>query len=136
MPMIYPITNNYNGDGVIPLAMREADEILRKSIYESYSIKRLWNERDYFMKQERDMPMGMIKLPNDDDDDDDDNDEFDYNFNELRQNILKTLVIDTLERIETLYSQNLCRLNTIVEVFIETIKVNRLDYNLNFAELN
>ena len=37
--MIYPITNNYNGDGVIPLAMREADEILRKSIYESYSIK-------------------------------------------------------------------------------------------------
>ena len=61
--MIYPITNNYNGDGVIPLAMREADEILRKSIYESYSIKRLWNERDYFMKQERDMPMGMIKLP-------------------------------------------------------------------------
>lgn len=44
-------------------------------------------------------------------------------------------MIDTLERIETLYSQNLCRLNTIVEVFIETIKVNRLDYNLNFAEL-
>lgn len=136
MPMIYPITNNYNGDGVIPLAMREADEILRKSIYESYSIKRLWNERDYFMKQERGYADGYDKTTKNDDDDDDDNDEFDYNFNELRQKYPeKTLVIDTLERIETLYSQNLCRLNTIVEVFIETIKVNRLDYNLNFAEL-
>ncbi|KAF6061860.1 N1221-like family protein [Candida albicans] len=136
MPMIYPITNNYNGDGVIPLAMREADEILRKSIYESYSIKRLWNERDYFMKQERGYADGYDKTTKNDDDDDDDNDEFDYNFNELRQKYPeKTSVIDTLERIETLYSQNLCRLNTIVEVFIETIKVNRLDYNLNFAEL-
>ena len=102
--------------------MREADEILRKSIYESYSIKRLWNERDYFMKQERGYADGYDKTTKNDDDDDDDNDEFDYNFNELRQNILKTLVIDTLERIETLYSQNLCRLNTIVEVLLKPLK--------------
>lgn len=43
--------------------------------------------------------------------------------------------IESIERVELLYSRNLSRLHTIVEVLMETIKVNRLDYNLNFTEL-
>ncbi|KAI5965114.1 FAR11 [Candida theae] len=124
MPFIYP--NEYQDDcsSNVPYAMLEADEILKNSVYESYSVKRLWSEREKFMKQER----GYVDAY-------DDKDEFDYSFGELRlerpENIAE---IDSLERVERFYSETFFRLHSIIEVFMEIIKANRIDRNLSLYE--
>lgn len=130
MPFIYPTVNNGNEDILtVPYATKEADEILRNSIYESYSIKRLWNERQKFMKQER----GYINEYEQEKELGED--EFEYNYEELLKRYPNHhRQVETLKRVETIYSRNLSRLHSISEVLLETIKVNRLDYNLNFAE--
>ncbi|RCK65568.1 Factor arrest protein 11 [Candida viswanathii] len=126
MPMIYP-----NGDDNtlnVPFAMKEADEILKKAVYESYSTKRLWKEREIFMRQERGLLM-CTRMKSQ-------SDEFEYDYHELKARFPdRKREIEAMERVELLYSNNLSRLHTIVEVLMETIKVNKLDYNLNFAEL-
>ncbi|KAL6451427.1 LOW QUALITY PROTEIN: FAR11 Factor arrest protein 11 [Candida maltosa Xu316] len=130
MPMIYP--NDGESALNVPFAMKEADEILKNAVYESYSTKRLWKEREMFMQQERgyvDTYKNKNKHPKD-------LNEFDYDFVGLKAKFSENLPeIESMERIETLYAKNLCRLHTLVEVLMETIKVNRLDYNFNFAEL-
>ncbi|KAG7660597.1 FAR11 [[Candida] subhashii] len=131
MPFIYPTAN---GNTVtVPYATKEADEILKKSIYESYSIKRLWNERQKFMKQER----GYInEYEQEEQGNQSKEDEFEYDYEKLKdKHPANQREIESMQRVETLYSGNVCRLHTIAEVLLETIKVNRLDYNLNFAEL-
>lgn len=127
MPMIYPNDDANNSN--VPFAMKEADEILKRAVYESYSTKRLWKEREIFMKQERGFSdvCDVAKVQNDDNE---------YDYEDLKQKYPeRALEIESMERVELLYSRNLCRLHTIVEVLMETIKVNRLDYNLNFTEL-
>ncbi|EGW30064.1 factor arrest protein 11 [Spathaspora passalidarum NRRL Y-27907] len=112
----------------VPLAMKEADEILKNSIYESYSIKRLWNEREKFMIQER----GYVNEYQEEQP----KDEFDYDYDDLKQRFPEKMdVIELLQRVDKMYAANVSRLYTVVEVLMETIKVNRMDYNLNFAEL-
>ncbi|RLV89986.1 Factor arrest protein 11 [Spathaspora sp. JA1] len=146
MPFIYPnlpTASSYQPENAeegdisssvtVPVAMKEADEILKNSIYESYSIKRLWNERQKFMTQER----GYIneyepkKI-----EEEDEADEFNYDYDKLKQTYPDKIdVIELLQRVDDLYSANVSRLYTLMEVLVETIKVNRMDYNLNFAEL-
>lgn len=128
MPMIYPTDDNNNLN--VPYAMKVADEILKKAVYESYSTKRLWKEREIFMKQER----GFSDVY--EDEEGTHKDEFEYDYEQLMKEFPdRQQEIESIERVELLYSRNLSRLHTIVEVLMETIKVNRLDYNLNFTEL-
>ncbi|KAK6201221.1 factor arrest protein 11 [Scheffersomyces amazonensis] len=139
MPFIYPNLSSMvdNSENVeVPYAIKEADEILKQSIYESYSIKRLWDERQRFMKQER----GYIGEYGDEKVKSDENDNID-NINETDD--MKDLFekypnykseIKSIMRTEKFYNKNLTRLNTFIEVLVDTIKYNRLDYNLNFAE--
>lgn len=124
MPFIYP-NESLDGSGPnIPVALLEADEILKNSVYESYSIKQLWSERAKFMKQER----GYVNAY-------DDKDEFDYSFDELRNEYPDKLSeIDSLERVEQFYSTTFFRLHSLIEVFLEIIKNNRADKNLSLYE--
>lgn len=124
MPFIYPNESLDGGGSNVPLAMLEADEILKNSVYESYSIKRLWSEREKFMKQER----GYADAYND-------KDEFDYSFDELRNEYPEKISeINSLERVERFYSTTFFRLHSIIEVFLEIIKSNRIDKNLSLYE--
>ena len=124
MPFIYP-NESLNDSGTnVPYAMVEADKILKHSIYESYSIKRLWSEREKFMKQERGYADAY-----------DDKDEFDYSFDDLRKEYPEKLSeIDSLERVERFYSKTFFRLHSIIDVFVEIIKNNRVDKNLSLYE--
>ncbi|KAI5959761.1 FAR11 [Candida pseudojiufengensis] len=123
MPFIYP--NDEEKNSSVPLAIVEADEILKNSIYENYSLKRLWNERDKFMKQERGYETSYA-----------DKDEFDYNFEVLIEKFpSKTKEIESLKRVESFYSKTYFRLSSIIEVFMEVLKNNRIENNLTFYEL-
>lgn len=124
MPFIYPKTN----EAEVPYAIKEASDILKNSVYESYSNKQLWNERQKFMIQER----GFI-----DEYDDDKSyqfDEFEYSDDLFEKYPDRKDEIHSLLRVESFYKKNLCRFHSLVLILIETMKSNKLDYSLNFAE--
>ncbi|KAI5970175.1 FAR11 [Candida margitis] len=122
MPFIYPNENSCGSS--VPLAMLEADEILKKAVYESYSIKRLWSEREQFMKQER----GYADAYND-------KDEFDYSFDKMRGEYCgNTSEINSLERVEEFYAKTYFRLHSVIEVFLDIVKSNRVEKNLSLYE--
>ncbi|ABN65029.2 Factor arrest protein 11 [Scheffersomyces stipitis CBS 6054] len=133
MPFIYPnasdMTPCTSSDGVeVPYAIKEANEILKDSVYESYSIKRLWDERQRFMKQER----GYVNEYGDEAPDElqeENYDNIDYGFKSRSRSEIRSI-----RRVEDFYSKNIVRLHTFIQVLVETIKSNRMDYNLNFAE--
>ncbi|KAI5950344.1 FAR11 [Candida jiufengensis] len=123
MPFIYP--NDEKTNSTVPYALVEADEILKNSINESYSSKRLWSEREKFMKQERGFESSYK-----------DKDEFDYDFVELKKQFPnKSSEIGSLLRVETFYTKTFFRLSSLIEVFMEILKNNRIENNLNFYEL-
>lgn len=124
MPFIYPKADEVE----VPHAIKEASEILKTSVYESYSNKQLWNERQKFMIQER----GYINEY-------EENTSYQFNEFEYSEDLYekypdKIDEIESLLRVESFYKTNLVRLHSMVQIFIETIKSNRFDYNLNFAE--
>lgn len=121
MPLIYPNT----GEVEIPFAIQEANNILKNAVYESYSLKKLRNERHRFMIQER----GNITEY-----DTQDTDEFTYDTKLLGRYPEKAKEINSLLRVELFYKTNLPRLSSLVQILIETIKSNQYDYNLNFPE--
>lgn len=130
MPFIYPVSE----DVQIPYAIEEADKILKNSVYDSYSNKRLWGERQKFAAQERgyvneyEIESSELKL-----------DEFDYDQAQLLKKYpKKELEIQSLIRIEKFYSKNLKRLANIIDVLINTIDSTKLNHNLSSieAELN
>lgn len=128
MPFIYPTLNDTLDDSKlnIPYAIGEADEILKNSIYESYSVKKLWSERQRFMKQERGFKSEYQA---------NDRSEFDYDESLYEKFPEDTACIRSILYVEQFYKNNLTRFYSFVQVLIETIKLNRLDYNLNFPEL-
>lgn len=131
LPFLYPndsstVQDTLEGSNMtVPYAIQEADNILKNSIYESYSAKRLWAEKMRFMRQER----GYSSEYRNHDEDDDINENLCSQYPD-DQNVIKSLI-----RVEHFYKANLKRLNSLVQVLMETIKVNRMDYNLNYAEL-
>lgn len=142
MPFIYPTSDEME----IPYAIKEADTILKNSIYESYSNKQLWEERQAFMRQER----GFVSEYETEKEKEKDNNEnetekqnekefekgtFDYDDELLCKFPEKADVIHSLLRVESFYSENLVRLNSLIEVLVETIRSNKFDYDLNFPEL-
>lgn len=184
MPLIYP--NASENILTVPFAIEEADKILRSSIYESLSTKRLWNERLKFMKQERgylneyekkENLKGYLKEPLEDipvsrgpnvlSGSNEENlekkssqlsqediylniDEFDYdetiydaekNFKSTNPKVSSKPTSNTrsaarsILRVEKFYKSTLPHLHTFIQVLIETLKYNTLDYNLSYAEL-
>lgn len=139
MPFIYP--NGGTDDVQVPYAIEEADKILKLSIYESYSIKRLWDERQKFMMQER----GFVNEYENEKDEDEEKEEeketeeeksgFEYSESMYATYPDNHDEIKSLLRVESLYANNLHRLHSVMQVLIETIKSNTYDYNLNFAEM-
>jgi len=128
MPFIYPnvtstVDNTENTE--VPYALKQADEILKSSIYESYSTKRLWYERQKFMKQER----GFVNEY-----EVDDPNEFEYDELLFRKYPKKKREIMSILRVEKFYSKTLTHLHTFIQVLVETIKANKYEYNLNYAE--
>ncbi|KAK6461631.1 factor arrest protein 11 [Scheffersomyces coipomensis] len=150
MPFIYPNLSSLvdtSSDNVeVPYAIKEADEILKNSVYESYSLKRLWDERQKFMKQERgylseydkDKTEKQQQKPKTDSIDIDD-----VNDDTVEKDKSKLYdlypdhksEINSILRVERFYNKNLVRFNAFIEVLVDTIKYNRLEYNLNFAEM-
>ncbi|ODV77147.1 factor arrest protein 11 [Suhomyces tanzawaensis NRRL Y-17324] len=127
MPFIYPNTEgDLQGlDTNVPLAIKEADRILKDSVYESYSKKRLWEERELFMTQERGYKSEYNQSP-----------DFDTKSSSTKTETSKDelKILRTINRIELFYKKNFIRFNTFIQVLLETIKSNKLDYNLNFPE--
>ncbi|CAH2350690.1 factor arrest protein 11 [[Candida] railenensis] len=135
MPFIYPNAD----EGEIPYAIKEADEILKNSVYESYSNKQLWEERQLFMRQER----GFISEYGDQKAEDGQVNDVENNYNESKFNYSESLYtkypeskdqIKSLLRVESFYSKSMIRLNSLIETLVETIKSNKFDYDLNFPE--
>lgn len=129
MPLIYPHSGE-NGEVQVPYSIKEADEILKNSIYESYSIKRLWDERQKFMIQERGNVNEYLENNNEKS-----NEEFEYDETLLNEYPEYKSEIKSLLRVESFYKTNICRFNSLIQVLMETIKSNKYDYNLNFAEM-
>ncbi|CAH6719529.1 hypothetical protein CLIB1444_02S10638 [[Candida] jaroonii] len=119
MPLIYP---NLNGD--LPMAIKEAEGILKNSIYDSYTNKRLWDERKKFMAQERGF-MNEYK--------DQEKGEFDYDEELLKKYPNKSIEIRSLIRVEGIYKNNLDRLNNLASVLLDTIKLTKFE-KLEFIE--
>lgn len=117
MPLIYPTE-----EGAIPQAIKEADDIFRASVYESYSVKRLWAEREKFMVQERGHQSEYAP------------DDIDYE-HLLAQHPEHEPQITSLLRVELFYRTNFPRLHSFLHVLVETIKSNKFDTNLQFAEM-
>lgn len=120
-PFIYP--SDFNME--VPVSIKEAEEIYERSLFESYSNKRLRDEKDSFMANER--------APHD----------ANGNSNDTKPDFEKLLQtkfpqwskeIESLSLIEKFYANNLSRLNTLVEIFFGVLLSNRFDFNLNFAE--
>lgn len=121
VPFVYPIEAKCE----VPEAILEASKLLENAVYESYSIKRLWEERKRFMAQER----GNVDQYKDKNDPAD-----------LEQHILDTedpqhqAEIQTLRRIEKFYDASLIHLHGLVEVLLGVMKSNKFDFNLRNAE--
>lgn len=125
MPFIYP----NNGKDVVPEAISEADKLLGCAVYESYSIKRLWVERQRYMKQER----GCVDQYEDHHIIDFDEFEYDESLND-GDNHSHESEIRSLLRVEEFYSKTLVHLHALVEVLVEIVKSNKFDFSLKDAE--
>ncbi|EGV65676.1 Factor arrest protein 11 [Yamadazyma tenuis] len=126
MPFIYPLSDEVE----VPYAVKEADEILRDSIYDSYSNKRLWAERQKFMVQERGYLNNYEEEVSESQ-----SDEFEYNMDDLLKKYpSNVLEIKSFMRVEKFYGKNLDKLSSLMEVLIGTIRSYKIEHNLHFIE--
>lgn len=130
MPFIYPM----DGEIEVPYAIKEANEILQNSVYDSYSNKRLWEERQKFMTQER----GYLNTYDNKEESLQDNEtynEFDYKKVDLLQKYPhKHVEVSSIIRVEKFYSRNLDKLANLVEVLINIFKTMKIDHSLDLIE--
>lgn len=124
VPFVYPA----GAQQEVPEAIREALDLMGNAVYESYSVKRMWEERQHFMAQER----GIV----------DQYSEYSADVPEgLDEKILKSedpkhqSEINSLRRVECFYESSLVHLHGLVEVLIGVIKSNKFEFNLKNAEL-
>lgn len=123
VPLIYPL----DADQDVPEAIKEALSLLENAVYESYSIKRLWEERQKFMAQERGNADQYVRS---------ENEPLALDEHATEDEKLKYKdEITSLERVEKFYSSSLVHLHGLVGVIIGVIKSNRYDFNLKDAEL-
>lgn len=121
VPFVYPVEAKCE----VPEAILEASTLLENAVYESYSIKRLWEERQRFMAQER----GNVDQYAEKND-----------ATDLEQQILDTddpqhdAEAHTLRRIEKFYDSSLIHLHGLVAVLLGVMKSNKFDFNLQNAE--
>lgn len=121
VPFVYPVGSQQE----VPEAVREALDLLENAVYESYSIKRMWDERQRFMAQER----GNIDQYSED------------LLPDVDQNILESsdssfqYEIRSLRRIEKFYGSALVHFHGLVAVLLGVMKSNKFDFNLRDAEL-
>lgn len=114
MPFIYPTDMGVK----VPYAVQEANEILENSVYESYSNKRLWQERQKFMIQER----GYVNNY-----DSQAQEEFPHYPN-------RKIEVKSMERVEKFYGRNLDKFSNLIEVLIGTLQAHKIEHNLAFIE--
>lgn len=115
MPFIYPTDGSS-----LPEAIHEANEIIQDAFYESYSSKRLWDERQLYMRQERgnvDQYFRATKKPISDGN---------------RPN--ESVETRRLNRVEKFYERNLCKLQSLVQTLVGVIKGNKFELSLKEME--
>lgn len=121
MPIIYP----YDSDQLVPEAIKEAEDLLEQSVYESYSMKRLFRERELFMKQER----GTSKEVGDVSED-----TALKNENLAEENTENTHIINSLKRVEDFYANSLPHLRGFVHVLVGVVKSSKIEVSLRNIE--
>ncbi|EEQ39510.1 hypothetical protein CLUG_03638 [Clavispora lusitaniae ATCC 42720] len=114
MPFVYPTDGKS-----MPVAINEATDLIEDAYYESYSNKRLWEERQRYMCQERGN-VNQYELSVDSD-----------NFATEQSSSAEAR---SLARVESFYGQNLSRLHSLVKLLVDVIKNNNFDFNLKEAE--
>lgn len=107
VPLVYP-------DSEVPEAVIEAQKLLEASFYESYSAKRLWKERQKYIKQERGCD--------------------EYALSDSEDMTESNPIEAKLERVERLYASSLPHLHTLMQVFVHTLELCKWDFNLKEAE--
>lgn len=115
MPFIYPSGSN----DALPEAIKEADKLFQDAVYESYSVKRLWRERQKYMAQER----GTLDHYNDSDTESGDLPDATKDLSALR----------SLQRVDSFYKTSLPYFSSLVKVVIEIIKSYKTD--LSFRDI-
>lgn len=120
VPFVYPA----NAMQDVPEAIREAQDLMVDAVYESYSVKRMWDERQLFMAQERgNIDQYGEKGPVED---------FESNImtNEDRQFESE---IRSLQRVEHFYQSSIVHLHGLVEVLVGVVKSNKYEFDLKNA---
>lgn len=115
MPFVYPTDGS-----ALPEAIHEANEIIQDAFYESYSSKRLWEERQRYMCQERGNVDQYSHLVEDSDSDNYFSDE--------------AVEARRLNRVEKFYKNNLSKLNSLVQTLVGVIKSNKYEVSLKEIE--
>lgn len=116
MPFIYP-----NGaEEILPEAIKEANELFVNSVYESYSVKRLWLERKKYMAQERGN-RDQYEAESSDEEILDDNDP-------------DAFCKQSLHRVDQFYARSLCHLLSLGKVLVEIVKSYKHEVSLRDIE--
>lgn len=116
MPFVYPTDGSS-----LPEAIHEANEIIQDAFYESYSAKRLWEERQRYMRQERGNIDQYLPMPEE------------QGLNNFYAD--QTVEARCLNRVEKFYKMNLSKFNSLVQTLIGVIKSNKYDVFLKEVEL-
>ena len=124
MPFIYPV----EADFATPKAVEEAENIMKGALYIDYKEKQLWQERSKFMAQERGFTDEYTKSTYETSNDTVQWEDITERFPSKRKQI------QSLRRVEDFYGKNLSRFHPLVHIFIETIKSNKFEFDLNLAE--
>lgn len=111
MPFVYP----QDGTQELPEAIREAHDIFELAVYESYSVKRLWAERQRYMAQERGF-QSQYSLP-------------DETFED------KSPVAKSLNRVEQVYAKTLPQLPSLIKVLVSVVRLSKIAISLKDYEI-
>lgn len=116
MPFIYPT----GSEDVLPAAIKEANELFENAVYESFSVKRLWQERQRYMAQERGN-LGNYEADLSEDDN-------------LEDDESNPSAVRSLNRVELFYNNALPYLLSLAKVMIEVVKAYKHDISLRDVE--
>lgn len=121
MPFIYPTDGQY----AIPKAVDEAYNIFSSAVKEDLVSQQFWDERQWFMKQERGFAEQSPTATED---------KYRYSPALVDKYPEKAEEINSLLRIEDFYEKNLADFHSFVLLLVEIIKVSKIDYPLTYAE--
>lgn len=119
MPFIYPTEDLES----VSKAIDEAYALFNNAVKEDLNSQQIWNERQQFMKHERGFAIDTT-----------DQDLFTYSEELLDQYPKNRDEIRSLLRVESFYQSCFADMHEFVSILIEVIKINKIEYPLNFAE--